>query len=85
MIEIECLACGKTVKLPQFINTDKYDGQVVCQECESLLQVKLVKGKVEKYKVIVNNSSRYLSWAELVKKFDEAKRRQEKAGGDSPQ
>jgi len=85
MVEIECLACGKSVKMPQYINTEKYDGQVVCQKCESLLHVKLVKGKVEKYKVIVNNSIRYLSWAELAKKYDEAEKRQEKAGGDSPQ
>jgi DNA-directed RNA polymerase subunit RPC12/RpoP len=56
MVEIECLACGKTVKLPKFINTDKYDGQVVCQECSALLHVKLVKGKVEKYKVLEKNT-----------------------------
>jgi DNA-directed RNA polymerase subunit RPC12/RpoP len=48
MVEIECLACGKPVKMPQYIDTEKYDGQVVCQECKSLLHVKLVKGKVRK-------------------------------------
>lgn len=54
MVNIECLVCGKTVKLPQFIDTDNYDydGQVVCQECKSLLHVKLVKGKVRKYKLV---------------------------------
>jgi len=54
MVEIECLACGKIVKLPQFIDTDDYDydGQIVCQECKSLLYVKLLKGKVRKYKLI---------------------------------
>lgn len=52
MVEIQCLACGKAVKLPQFIDTDNYDGQVVCQECKSLLHVKLAKGKVQKYKIV---------------------------------
>ena len=52
MVDIKCLACGKTVKLPQFIDTNYYDGQVVCQECKSLLHVKLVKGKVQKYKIV---------------------------------
>ena len=52
MIEIECLACGETLKIPQFIDNDNYDGQVVCQECKSLLHVKLVKGKVQKYKIV---------------------------------
>ena len=52
MIEIECLACGKVVKPPQFIDTDNYDGQLVCQECKSLLHVKLKKGKVQKYRIV---------------------------------
>ena len=36
MVEIPCLACDKALKLPQFVNTDNYDGQVVCQECKAL-------------------------------------------------
>jgi len=52
MVEIECLACGKRVKLPPYINTEKYDGEVVCQECKALLHVKLIKDKVEKYKIV---------------------------------
>ena len=52
MVEIECLACGKTLKIPQFVNTDNYDGQVVCQECKSLLHLKLVKGDLLKYKIV---------------------------------
>jgi len=47
MIEIGCLACSKIIKMPQYIDTEKYDGQVVCEECNSLLYIKLVKGKVE--------------------------------------
>ena len=52
MVEIECLACDKTLKLPQFVNTDNYDGQVVCPECKALLYVKFVKSKVLKYKIV---------------------------------
>ena len=52
MVEIECMACGKTIKPKQLTDTDNYDtdnydGQVVCQECKSLLFIKLVKGKVQ--------------------------------------
>ena len=64
MVEIECLACGKAVKLPQFIDIDNYDGQVVCQECKSLLHVKLVEGKVQKYKVEKNKND--FNWTESV-------------------
>lgn len=52
MDEIPCLACGKTVKMPQYIDSEQYDGQVVCQECKSLLHIKLAKGKVHKYKIV---------------------------------
>ena len=52
MVDIQCLACDKTLKLPQFVNTDNYDGQVVCPECKALLHIKLVKGKVLKYKIV---------------------------------
>ncbi len=59
MVEIECLACRKAIK-PQQLNdsnnydTENYDGEVVCQECKSRLHVKLVKGKIRKYKVVEN-------------------------------
>jgi len=52
MLEIQCLACDKNLKLPQFVNTDNYDGQVVCPECKALLHVKLVKSEVRKYKIV---------------------------------
>ena len=61
MVEIECLACGKAIKPHQLndsdnYDTENYDGHVVCQECKSLLYVKLVKGKVQKHKVIEKNA-----------------------------
>ena len=54
MGEIQCLACDKTLELPQYIDTDNYDGQVVCHECNSLLHVKLVRDKLRKYKIVEN-------------------------------
>ncbi len=77
MVEIECLACGKVVKSPQFIDNDNYDGQLVCHECKSLLHVKLVKGKVQKYK-IVKNKSKDFNFAELVMRMQKEQNQQGK-------
>ncbi len=59
MVEIQCLACTKAIKPQQLNDTDNYDtgnydGQIACQECKSFLYVKLVKGKVQKCKVVEN-------------------------------
>ena len=51
MTEIECLVCGTPLVMPKWVDTDKYDGQVVCRNCGSLLQIKLVKSKVQGVKV----------------------------------
>jgi len=50
-MEINCLICGKAIAIPEFIDTNNYDGQITCPECKSLLQVKLVGAKVRKYMV----------------------------------
>lgn len=76
MVEIECLVCGKAVKLPQFIDTDKYDGQVVCKACKSILDIKLVKEKVQKYKIEKDNSK--LNLTDLVIHMQQEKTQQEK-------
>ena len=52
MVEIECHVCGKNFNLPQCIDTNNYDGEVVCPGCKSLLHVKLVKEKLQKRKVV---------------------------------
>ncbi len=80
MVEIECLACGKPIKPPQFIDTDNYDGQVVCQECKSLLHVKLVKGKVQKYK-IVKNKFKDFNFTEMIMRLQKERNQQEKGQG----
>ncbi len=77
MVEIECLACGKAVELPQFVDTDNYDGQVVCQECKSLLHVKLAKGKVQKYK-IVEKKFKDFNFTELIMRLQKERNQQEK-------
>ncbi len=28
MVEIKCLACGKTLKIPKYVDTDNYEGQM---------------------------------------------------------
>jgi len=51
-VEISCLVCGKTIEIPQFIDTDNYDGQINCPSCKSLLRVRLVGAKARKYEVV---------------------------------
>jgi len=57
MVNIECLVCRKAVKIPKDTDTEQYDGQMVCQQCQSLLDVKLVKSKVQKRKIVVDKSN----------------------------
>lgn len=56
MVEINCLVCGKAIKIPEFIDTNNYDGQINCPECKSLLQVQLVGAKLRKYEVAERKS-----------------------------
>ena len=51
-MEISCLICGKNIEIPQFIDTNNYDGQINCPECKSLLHIRLVGGKARKYEVV---------------------------------
>ncbi len=57
-MKIECLVCLKETAIPRNLNTQKYDGQITCRECGSLLQVKLVKSKVEQCKVVTEGQAR---------------------------
>ena len=59
-------------------DTENYDGQVVCEKCRSLLYVKLLKGKVQKYKIIKKefSQSEPIKYVEIVKDYGE---------GQSPQ
>ena len=51
-MEISCLNCQKNIKIPGFIDTNNYDGQLSCPECRSLLKLKLAGGKVRKYELV---------------------------------
>ncbi len=51
-MEINCLVCGKSIEIPQFIDADNYDGQISCPSCKSLLHIKLFKAKLRKYEVV---------------------------------
>ena len=61
MVEIKCLVCGKAIGIPEFIDTNNYDGQVACPECGSLLHVRLVGRKVRKYMVVEKKPARLAS------------------------
>jgi len=52
MFEIQCLVCGKTIGIPEYVDTNNYDGQVTCPECASLFHVRLVGAKVRKYELV---------------------------------
>jgi DNA-directed RNA polymerase subunit RPC12/RpoP len=80
MVEIECLACGKTISMPPFIDTEKYEGQIVCQECKSILHVKLVKGKVQKYKIVEDKSK--FNWTDFFLSIQKEENQQEKGDND---
>jgi hypothetical protein len=51
-VEISCLICGKNIEIPEFIDTNNYDGQIGCPNCKSLLRMRLVGGKARKYEVV---------------------------------
>jgi uncharacterized Zn finger protein (UPF0148 family) len=77
MVEIECLLCGKPLNLPRYINPEDYDGEVVCQECESLLYIKLVKSELKKYS-IRQKGFRKLSGEEAASLFQNLARERKK-------
>jgi len=52
MVEVECPKCKILVDIPKGIDTNHYDGILVCQKCELWLDIKLVGSKVRKRKVI---------------------------------
>jgi hypothetical protein len=46
------LICGKTITIPQFIDTNNYDGQLSCPACKALLRMKMFGAKVRKYELV---------------------------------
>lgn len=81
MVEIECHLCETTFSLPQCVDTDKYDGEVVCPNCRSLLRVKLAKGKLQK-REFVKKQNKLLGYAELIRSAEEAMKQRKKEDGE---
>jgi hypothetical protein len=70
-VKIECLACLKETAIPKNLDTMHYDGQIICRECGSLLQVKLVKSKVQQCKLVREGPIK-IDPAEIVQAFRDA-------------
>jgi len=51
-MQIECIICGNSTILRRNSDTKKYDGQVFCQKCTSLIHVKLAESKIVEYKIL---------------------------------
>jgi len=51
-LEISCLICGESIKIPDFIDTNNYDGQISCPSCKALLRMKMFGAKVRKYELV---------------------------------
>jgi transcription elongation factor Elf1 len=56
MLEIRCLVCDRKIKVPQYVDSNDYKGQLYCRECQLLLDIELVEEKVKKYKVAVKQT-----------------------------
>jgi len=52
MVELECPNCKILIDIPKGIDTNHYDGIIVCQKCGLWLDIKLVESKVRKRKVV---------------------------------
>jgi len=52
MVDIKCLVCGKSLKIPSNINPDNYKGHIFCHRCNLLLSVKLKSSLIEEFKVV---------------------------------
>ena len=52
MVDIRCLVCGQSLKIPSNINPDNYKGHIFCHRCNLLLSVKLKSSLIEEFKVV---------------------------------
>ena len=42
MTEIKCLYCHEVLDIPDYVNFDFYDGEIICNKCEAKLAIKFV-------------------------------------------
>ena len=47
--EIACILCKKIIRFPEYIGKD-YDGDLLCDECGSMMSIKLKEGEVKAFK-----------------------------------
>jgi len=71
-MKVECLVCLKETAIPKNLDILNYDGQITCRECGSLLQVKLVKSKVQQCKLVREGHPK-VDPAKLLEALREAK------------
>ena len=55
--KIDCLACDKKLVIPEWLNTDDYDGGLKCKKCKAYLEIKFNNGKLLKYRIVKQNDS----------------------------
>jgi DNA-directed RNA polymerase subunit RPC12/RpoP len=89
MDKINCLVCGKPLRLPSYVvDSEQYDGEVRCEICFARLHLKLVGSKVQKYKVVSTDQSPLTIKAlyEIIEKhseWDERYRKKQEESGES--
>ena len=70
MDEIKCLGCGGVLSIPEYVDKTRYDGQIVCEQCECLLDIKLNKEKVQKYRKVAEKARRVVYDTETIRMPD---------------
>ena len=66
---IRCLgiSCAKEIQFPTYINSEKYDGDLRCEKCLSLMHISLQDGQVVKYSLKDDKSELVNSWETIAK------------------
>lgn len=49
-MNIQCDHCRKTIQLQEAIDTDKFEGEITCGNCNYVWRMKLVNSKIQGYK-----------------------------------
>ena len=48
MVEIMCHNCNKPLDIPEHVNPDCFDAEILCKECRAWWRIKAVNSKVER-------------------------------------
>ena len=76
MVKIDCLLCGETITLPEYVDKEQYDGEVRCENCLGRLRVTLAGSKVRKYKVVSEPKAfTYLDLVKMAQRESEKRKR----------